>query len=103
MKLISILCAFLLVLGGGFMMLRPETPVDSYFAWLDWDANPPSDNVSYYTLYMGTGTNPATKMELGNQTSIRVIRNHPHQYYRLTATNSVGESQKSNEVHLVTP
>lgn len=78
-------------------------PVESHFVWLDWDANPVSDQVDYYTLYIGKATNPPAKLKLGNQTSIRVIRNHPDTYARITASNAVGESPKSNEVHFTTP
>lgn len=103
MKVISIISFCFLVLASSFMLLRPATPVDSHFVWLDWDANAPSENVLYYTLYLGESSSPQSKIELGYQTSIQVIRNHIHTYAAVTASNQFGESPRSNEVYIISP
>lgn len=103
MKLFSIASAVFVFLAAGFMLLRPATPVDSHFVWLDWDANPAAESVLYYTLYLGEWPNPSFKIRLGNQTSIQVLRNHYHTYATVTASNSIGESPHSNEVHFISP
>lgn len=82
----------------------PRTPIDSYFVYLDWDPNPPSDNVTNYILYMGTspGQHPA-RIVLGNQTTVRVLKNHPITYCTVSAKNATAESGKSNEVNFTNP
>lgn len=93
----------LIVLLAGLLPLKAATPDPTRFVTLDWNANPESDNVLYYTLYIGDWPNPPAHIELGPQTSIQVLLNHYHTYVAVTATNAVGESLRSNEVHIVNP
>lgn len=95
MKLIAILAALFL--------LTSWTTVPSNFVWLDWDHNAPADNVQYYTLYIGDWPNPQNKIKLGYQNSIQVLRTSYHTYAAVTATNTVAESPRSNEIHYTSP
>lgn len=97
MKLLS--CALLVFC---LVAATRRTGITGNLVWLDWNANPPSDNVTNYILYMGTqsGTYEA-KIVLGNQTSVQVIKNHPVTYCAISAVNRNGESPKSSEVSFI--
>lgn len=94
MKLIAIFAALFL--------LTSWAVVPSRFVWLDWDHSP-SEDVQYYTLYIGDWPNPQNKIKLGYQNSIQVLRTSYHTYAAVTATNTVSESPRSNEIHFVSP
>jgi len=65
---------------------------------LEWDANPPEDQVLGYYLHLGEQTlNYVAKIRLPNVTEQRVLNNHPVTYCAVSAFNSVGEGEISDE------
>ena len=70
---------------------------------LIWDANPISDNVSHYTIYRSTTSGGPWKQVFtvpGSVTNAVVSYYGGANYWVVSASNTAGESEYSNEVSL---
>ena len=65
---------------------------------LTWDANPPEQGVTFYSVYELIGTT-WTKLQSTPETTVALqdLAPGPHRY-AVTASNATGESGRSNEV-----
>ncbi len=94
------------VLTVGLLALFITTAVAKTPVTIEWKANPPQDDVAYYTVYYGKTSRVYTKFKnMGNVTEYTIQMNDGMWFIAITATDSSpgkNESGYSKEVRTTT-